>query len=72
MAKRGNGFLNLGWVISLILCFFGIGIIFAIIERIMRGRLLGALVTFFGWGLFILWILDVYSLIVKKDIYTHK
>ena len=68
MAKKGKGFLGLGWLISLILCFFGIGIIFAIIERILRGKLLGALLTFFGWGFGILWICDIVTLILRKDI----
>ena len=72
MAKKGKGFFGLGWAISLVLCILGVGWICAIIERLMRGRLLGAVVTFFGWGFIVLFVLDIYSLIVKQDIYTHK
>lgn len=68
MAKKGKGFFNLGWVISFILALFWIGWILAIFERFRRGNLLGAVLSVFGYGFGILWICDLVTLVLNKDI----
>jgi len=67
-SKKGKGFLDLGWVISLILAFFLIGWILGIIERYKRGNTLGAILNALFYGFGILWICDIITLIVRKDI----
>ncbi|MCL1901121.1 MAG: hypothetical protein FWG51_01850 [Firmicutes bacterium] len=68
MARKGKGFFNLGWLISFILALFFIGWILAIFERLKRGNLLGAVLTIFGYGFGILWICDLVTLVLSKDI----
>lgn len=69
MAKKGKGFLGLGWVISLILViFYPVGWIFAVIERISRGKILGGILCIFAYGFGILWICDLITLITSQDI----
>ena len=66
--KKGKGFLGLGWLISLILAFFWIGWILGIVERLRRGKILGAIFNALGYGFGILWICDVVTLILSHDI----
>ena len=71
MSKKGKGYLDLGWVISLILLIPGlciIGWIFAIVERYKRGNILGMILTCFFFCFGILWICDIVTLILDKDI----
>lgn len=68
MAKKGKGFLNLGWVISFIIALFWFGWIFGTIERLRRNNLLGAILNILGYGFGILWICDLVTLILDKDI----
>ena len=68
MAKSNGGFLGLGWIISFILALFWIGWILAIVERFRRGKLLGGILTIFGYGFGILWICDLVTLLLSKDI----
>ncbi len=68
MSKKGGGFFGLGWLVSLILAIFWVGWICAIIERFQRGKILGGILTIFGYGFGILWICDIVTLIVSKDI----
>ena len=65
MAKSGKGYFGLGWVISLILCFF-LGWPLGIIERFIRGKILMAVLNIFLGPIF--WIVDFISLIVNKDL----
>ena len=65
--KTAGGYFGLGWVISLILCFF-FGWFLACIHRFARGKiLLGVLAIPIIFGLFF-WIVDFICLIAKKDI----
>ncbi|MCL2796461.1 MAG: hypothetical protein FWD58_00160 [Firmicutes bacterium] len=67
--SRGKGFLGLGWLITLILVILApFGWILGTIERLLRGNLLGAIVNFLGYGFGILWICDIVTLILSKDI----
>jgi hypothetical protein len=68
MAKGGGGYLGLGWIISLILCLFWIGWILAIVERFKRGNIIGGILCIFGYGFGILWLCDLITLIVSKDL----
>lgn len=69
MAKRGKGFFGLGWVITLLLVILApFGWILGTIERLLRGNLLGAIVNFIGYGIGILWIIDIITLVLHKDI----
>ena len=68
MAKRKGGFLGLGWLISFIIALFWFGWIFGTIERLLRGKLLGAIINFLGYGFGILWICDLVTLLLRHDI----
>ena len=67
MAKKSKAYLDLGfpWIVNLILCFF-FGWPLGIIERLVRGKLLLAVLNiFFG---FVFWVVDLVSFILHKDI----
>lgn len=67
MAKKRNGYLGLGRVISIILAIL-FGWVFGCIERFLRGKFLGAILALpFLLG-FVFWIVDIITLIVSKDI----
>lgn len=69
MAKRkGKGFLGLGWVISLVLAIFFFGWVFGSLERYRRGNKVGCIVNLLFYGFGVLWICDIITLILKKDI----
>ena len=68
MAKRrGKAYLGLGlpWIINLILCFF-LGWPLGIIERLVRGNILMAVLNIFLG--FIFWVVDFVSFLVNQDI----
>ncbi|GHV01337.1 hypothetical protein FACS1894211_10850 [Clostridia bacterium] len=68
MAKS-KGFFGLGWLITLILVIFApFGWICGTIERLLRGKILGAIVNLLGYGIGILWICDIVTLILSHDI----
>ena len=63
-AKR---YLGLDWVVCLILAIIPVtSVIFGIITRVQRGAWLGAVLNFILCPLF--WIVDLITMIVKKDI----
>ena len=58
MAKKGKGkdYFGLPWIVSVILCLF-LGPILGIIQRIMDGKIIAALLRFLlGWN--IIWVID--------------
>ena len=67
MAKKSKAYLGLGlpWIVNLVLCFF-FGWPLGIIERLVRGSLIMAILNFF-FG-FIFWWVDFISFLVNKDI----
>ena len=66
MAKKAKAYLNLDlpWIVNLILCIF-LGWPLGVIERLVRGNILMAVLNFF-FG-FIFWVVDLVSWIVNKD-----
>jgi len=65
--KRGKGYLGLGQIISIILCLF-FGSILGFVERLLRGKLLGAILALpfiLGW---LFWWIDLITLIIHKDL----
>ena len=65
--KRTKGYFGLSWIISVILAIIPItNIIFGIVTRINRGKLLGAILNFVLFPIF--YILDIITIIIKKDI----
>ena len=65
--KRSKGFLGLGQLISIIICIFvPVAWVLGIVERLLRGNIIGAILNiFFGW---IFWLVDLITLILHKDI----
>ncbi|MCL2569591.1 MAG: hypothetical protein FWE16_00110 [Firmicutes bacterium] len=65
--SKGKGaYLGLGlpWIVNLVLCFF-LGWPLGIIERLVRGNIIMAILNiFFG---FIFWVIDLVSFILHKD-----
>ncbi len=68
MAKKGGkDYFGLPRIVSVILCIF-LGPILGIIQRIMDGKIVAALVRFLlGWNL--IWVVDFILLIVKGKIW---
>lgn len=65
--KRTKGYFGLSWIVSVILAIIPItNIIFGIVTRINRGKLLGAILNFVLFPIF--YILDIITIIIKKDI----
>ena len=67
MAKRSSGYFGLGQLISIILCIF-FGAILGCIERLLRGKILGAILALpfiLGW---LFWWIDLITLILSKDL----
>ena len=65
MAKKA--YLGAGWIVSIILAIIPFtNIILGIVERIMRGKILWAILNFFLCPLF--YIIDLISIIVNKDL----
>lgn len=63
-AKR---YLGLDWIVCLILAIIPVtSVIFGIITRVQRGAWLGVILNFILCPLF--WIVDLITMIVKKDI----
>ena len=67
MAKSKKAYLGLGlpWIANLVLCFF-FGWPLAVIERVVRGKILLAVLAFFFVVVF--WVVDFVSFILHKDI----
>jgi len=66
MAKKGKDYFGLPRIVSIILCFF-LGPILGIIQRIMDGNILAAILRLlFGWNL--VWLIDFILMIVKGSI----
>jgi len=66
MAKKSKAYFGLGlpWIVNLILCFF-FGWPLGIIERLIRGRILLAILNIFLGVIF--WWVDFISFIVNRD-----
>jgi len=65
MAKsRAKGYFGLGQIISLILCFF-LGWPLGVIERLLRGKILGAILALIFP---IFWLIDFITLILFRDL----
>lgn len=68
MAAKKDYF-GLDYIISLILTIFApAGFICSLITRIMEGKIVAAILRFFLYLPFV-WILDIYSMITKKEIF---
>ena len=68
MAKKSKkAYLGLGlpWIVNLILCFF-FGWPLGVIERLVRGKILLAILNIFFGPIF--WIVDFVSFLLKKNI----
>lgn len=66
MAKKGKDYFGLPRIVSIILCFF-LGPILGIVQRIMDGNILAAILRLlFGWNL--VWLIDFILMIVKGSI----
>ena len=67
LMAKGKGYLdaNLGLLINLILWFFA-GFLLGAITRIMRGQILGAVLSFFLFFIF-MWI-DLITLVLHQDL----
>lgn len=67
MAKSRKGYFGLDYIISLILAIIPITAwICGIVERFLRGNIIGAILNIpFG---FIFWVIDLVSMILKKDL----
>ena len=66
MAKKGKDYFGLPRIVSIILCFF-LGPILGIIQRIMDGNIVAAILRLlFGWNL--VWLIDFILMIVKGSI----
>ena len=67
MAKGGKDYFGLNRVVSVILCLF-LGPILGIIQRIMDGKIVAALVRLLlGWNL--IWVVDFIMLLFKGHIW---
>jgi len=67
MATKKSGYFGLGRIISIVLCVF-FGSILGCVERFMRGKILGGILAIpfiLGW---LFWWIDLFSLIIKKDL----
>ena len=67
MAKRQKAYFGLEWIISLILAIIPFtNVLCGIIERVMRGKILLAILNFFLG--FIFYFVDLVSIILNKDL----
>lgn len=67
MAKSSKAYFGLDWIISLILAIFPLtSVICGIVTRAQRGNILGVVLNIIICPLF--WIVDLVTMIVKKDI----
>ncbi len=67
MAAKQKAYFGLGRVISIILAIIPFtNVIFGIVIRIMRGKILGAVLNIFLCPLF--WLVDLITVIASKDI----
>lgn len=67
MARSRKGYLGLGWIISIIIAII-FGWIGGVLERLLRGNLLGAILALpfiLGW---LFWWIDVICLVLYRDI----
>lgn len=67
MAKKKKAFFGLGYIVSVVFAIIPFtNVLFGIITRITRGKILGALLNFFIAPLF--YIIDLITIILKKDL----
>jgi len=65
ISENKKGYFGTGQLISIILCVF-LGMILSIVERVLRGQIIGALVALLLFP--IAWIVDLATLVIKGDI----
>ncbi|MCL2630699.1 MAG: hypothetical protein FWD49_04165 [Firmicutes bacterium] len=69
MAKKSKAYFGLPWIVSVICAIFPLTAwLFGWITCLMRGKLLGAVLRFFGMLFGILWICDIITMILRKNI----
>ena len=69
MSKHGKAYFGLPWIVSVILAIIPVTCwVLGILTCISRGKLLGAVLRFFGMLFGILWICDIVTMILSKDI----
>ncbi len=69
MASKQRAYLGLDWIISLILAIIPItSVVLGIITRVERKNYIGAILNFFLCPIF--WIVDLVSMIIKKDLFV--
>lgn len=71
MAKKGTGFLNLGlpWIFTLILTIIPVTHwVLGVITRFQRGRILGGILNIIPVVAQIFWVIDLFTVIFKKDL----
>lgn len=67
MAKKKKAYFGLGYIVSVVFAIIPFtNVLFGIITRITRGKILGALLNFFIAPLF--YIIDLITIILKKDL----
>ncbi len=67
MAKKKKAYFGLGYIVSVVFAIIPFtNVLFGIITRITRGKILGALLNFFIAPLF--YVVDLITIILKKDL----
>ena len=69
MAKGGNAYLGLGFIVSLILAIFPLtSWILGIITRLTRGRILWGILQIIPIVAFVFYFVDLISMIINRDL----
>ena len=67
MAKSDRAYLGTGWIISIILAIIPVtNIILGIVTRLIRGKIILAILNFFLF--FIFYWVDLFSIILRRDL----
>ena len=66
MAKKQKAYFGLDWLISVILAILPTNVPLGVITRILRGKILGAILNIVLCPLF--YIVDLITIILKKDL----
>ncbi len=68
MAKKGNDYFGLGYVVSIILAIIPVTAwILGAITRFIEGKILAGIIRLIGLG-YVLWVIDLILMIVSKRI----
>ena len=69
MAKKEKGYFGLPWIVCVVLAIFPFTAwLCGTVVRFQRGNLIGGLLALFGMLFGILWICDIVTIILNKDI----